>query len=190
MSEHSKHAETVPGHHAGGTVPPLVIMGVSGSGKSTVGGLLAAALKAPFHDADDLHPRVNKEKMRAGVPLDDNDRYSWLQRVGRVMREEIEHGRSPIVACSALKRAHRDLIRSAAPTTVFVHLEGNKEFVRARMGARRHEFMPDSLLDSQYETLESPDDDELHIDVDLTLDPDQLVALIRDRLVSLPQTAE
>jgi gluconokinase len=161
-------------------------MGVSGSGKSTVGSLLAGALDAPFHDADDLHPVANKEKMRAGMPLDDGDRYSWLQEVGRVMRDEVKRGESPVVACSALKRAYRDLLRAAVPSVIFLHLAGHRDVVRERMGNRLHEFMPGSLLDSQYATLEPPGNDEAHFDADLTLSPAVLVETAKHRLMNWP----
>jgi gluconokinase len=183
MVEERRDVEAVT-EYAG---PPIVVMGVSGSGKSTVGALLATALGAPFHDADDLHPSVNKEKMRAGIPLDDEDRDSWLKLVGQVMRQDLEVGRPPVVACSALKRAYRDLLRAEAPSAVFVHLAGSKRVVRARMGNRQHEFMPNSLLDSQYETLEPPGDDEAHFDADLTLGPAELVALITEELHRWPE---
>lgn len=138
--------------------PLVVVMGVSGSGKSTVGALLAERLGVPFADADDLHPPANVAKMAAGQPLDDDDRAPWLALVGR----ELAGARSTgiVMACSALRRRYRDLIRDAAPETVFVHLHGSRELLAERMGARTGHFMPTALLDSQLATLEEPGDEE------------------------------
>ncbi|TIH29946.1 gluconokinase [Subtercola vilae] len=133
-------------------------MGVSGSGKTTVGLALASALGVSFIDGDDLHPAANKAKMAAGTPLTDSDRQPWLAAVGQVLHGE--PGRGPVVACSALKKAYRDALRSFAPDTVFLHLAGGSALIRARMVHREHHFMPAALLDSQLDTLEPLQTDE------------------------------
>lgn len=144
--------------------PHLVVMGVSGSGKSTFGAAIATAMDLPFVDADDLHPTSNKALMRRGIPLTDAERWPWLALVGGRLAS------SPagvVVACSALRRSYRDVLRSADPSIVFIYLSGTAEFVAGRMAGRGHEFMPDSLLASQYAALEPPEADEAHIEVDL-----------------------
>lgn len=132
-------------------------MGVSGSGKSTVGELLANRLGLNYHDGDDLHPQVNIDKMAAGIPLNDEDRWPWLKQVGRWLVEAPTGG---VIGCSALKRSYRDLIRDAAPDAVFVHVHGSPELLRERMMHRDGHFMPASLLDSQLATLEELEPDE------------------------------
>ena len=131
----------------------IVIMGVSGCGKSTVGAALGAALGIPYRDGDDLHPAANVEKMRAGVPLTDDDRWPWLERVAEVLRDDAP----VIVGCSALRRIYRDRIRAGAGGAVrFVHLVGSRDVIAARMAARTGHYMPTTLLDSQFATLEPP----------------------------------
>lgn len=133
----------------------MVIMGVSGCGKSSVGEGLAALLGVPYRDGDDLHPPANVEKMRAGVPLTDEDRWPWLDRVAEVLRAEAP----VIVGCSALKRRYRDRIRQAGAVT-FVYLEGSRDLIASRMAERKGHYMPLSLLDSQFAALEAPGPDE------------------------------
>ena len=132
--------------------PQIVIMGVSGSGKSTVGSSLAERLGLPFLDADDLHPLTNVDKMTAGIPLTDDDRWPWLAAVGDAMAAAAATG--IVVACSALKRSYRDAIRANAPEAVFVHLDGSSELLAERKAARENHFMPPGLLDSQLAALE------------------------------------
>jgi gluconokinase len=132
--------------------PLIVVMGVSGSGKTTVGKALAAELGVPFMDADDLHPAANVAKMAAGHPLTDDDRWPWLARVGRELAEAKNTGL--VIACSALKRAYRAAILSAEPRARFVDLEGSRDLLASRMAHREGHFMPLSLLDSQLATLE------------------------------------
>jgi gluconokinase len=150
----------------------VVIMGVSGCGKSVVGAGLAQRLELPYREGDDLHPAENVEKMRAGIALTDDDRWPWLDRVAQVLRTEAP----VIVGCSALRRAYRDRIRAGAGDRVqLVHLAGAREVIAARLAARKHHFMPATLLDSQFATLEPPGPDEA-----LTVDVDQPLPLILD----------
>ncbi len=150
---------------------PVVVMGVSGSGKTRIGTLLAARLGVTFVDGDDLHPPENVAAMAAGRPLDDALRAPWLDRVGSWL---VEHP-DGVVACSALRRAYRDRLRSWSPGAVFVHLDGPVALVRSRMEGRSH-FMPPSLLGSQVATLEPLAEDEAGVVLDLALAPDELVA--------------
>jgi len=155
----------------------VVVMGASGSGKSLVGSLLAERLGVRFVDADDLHPAENVAKMAAGTPLDDADRMPWLDRVAAVLHEA-EDG---VVACSALARRYRDRIRAGAPGTVFVELVVSRDELERRMLRRTH-FMPPALLDSQLETLEHLSQDEPGFGVDGSLEPDEIVRAVAERL--------
>ena len=146
-------------------------MGVSGSGKTTVGAALAEALGLRFVDADDLHPEANVEKMGAGVPLTDDDRWPWLDAVGAVLAEG-----DVVVACSALRRIYRDRLRAVAPGLALVYLHGPRELLAERMGHRPGHFMPATLLDSQLETLEEPTPDEHAVALDIARPVDELVA--------------
>ncbi|WGD38177.1 gluconokinase [Lysinibacter sp. HNR] len=136
----------------------IVVMGVSGSGKSVVGFQLARRLRAEFVDADDLHPLANKEKMAAGIPLADADRWPWLDQVAKVLADADE--KPVVVACSALRRVYRDRLRAGAPDIIFVHLDGTRELIVQRLEGRHHEFMNPSLIDSQIATLEPLEEDE------------------------------
>ena len=146
----------------------VVIMGVAGCGKSAVGAAVAAHLGIPYRDGDDLHPPANVDKMRAGVPLTDDDRWPWLDRVAGVLRDAAP----VIVGCSALRRAYRDRIRDGAGGQVrFVHLAGSRALIAGRMAQRTGHYMPLSLLDSQFAALEPPGPDEgLTVDIDRPLD--------------------
>lgn len=130
----------------------LVVMGVSGSGKSTIGSALADRLGVPFVDGDELHPEANVAKMSAGIPLTDEDRWPWLAVVGE--RLHAARGTGLVVACSALKRSYRDAIAGHAPAVFFLLLDGSREVLLRYLGRRRGHFMPVSLLDSQLATLE------------------------------------
>ncbi len=153
-------------------------MGVSGCGKSSVGAALSARLGMPYVEGDALHSRQAVAKMRAGVPLTDDDRWPWLDRVAQVL-----HDRAPVIlGCSALKRAYRDRIRAGAggPVT-FVHLSGSRALIAARMAARSGHYMPLALLDSQFAALEPPGPEEA-ITVDIALGLPELVETILSRL--------
>jgi len=150
--------------------PVLVVMGVSGSGKSTVGAALAQRLHLPFADADDLHPPANIAKMTAGHALDDNDRYPWLEAIGEWLASHSSDG--GVMSCSALKRKYRDQLRHHLASVDFVHLEGSHEVITRRQASRPGHFMPASLLTSQFATLEplAPDEGGVVIDVDQSVD--------------------
>lgn len=152
----------------------VVVMGVTGSGKSTVGAALAERLGVPFADADDFHSPANVAKMRSGVPLTDEDRRPWLLAIGAWLAEHAADG--AVVTCSALKRVYRDTLREAAPAVTFLHLYGDKATVRTRVGSRPGHFMPESLVDSQFADLEPLGTDERGVVVDLALPVDVIVA--------------
>ncbi len=152
---------------------PIVVMGVSGSGKSTVGAALAGRLRVPFEDADDLHPSANVAKMSRGEPLDDSDRFPWLDLIGMWL---VNHSDGGVIACSALKRKYRDQLRGHLPEVEFLLLHGSREVIEQRQAARPGHFMPASLMSSQFQTLEplAPDERGVVLDVDQSVD--QLVA--------------
>jgi gluconokinase len=163
-------------------VRSIVVMGVSGSGKSTIGQALADRLGAEFADGDSFHPVENVEKMAAGQALTDADRLPWLRTVGQYIRGvESEHA-SSVVACSALKRTYRDALREQAPDLFFVFLDGSREVIHDRVVARNHEFMPPSLLDSQFASLEPLEADERGMRIDITSVPDEIVSHIEAEL--------
>nr|WP_203416735.1 gluconokinase [Jiangella ureilytica] len=159
------------------TIPPhLVVMGVSGSGKTTVATRLAQLLDRPFAEADDMHPPANVAKMAAGTPLTDADREPWLRTVRDWLSSQAEQGRSAVVTCSALRRAYRDVLRAAAGGVRFVHLDGDPELIATRMKQRKGHFMPASLLRSQLDTLEplQPGEDGVRVPIEGT--PGDIVA--------------
>ena len=149
--------------------PQLVVRGVSGSGKSTVGAAVAQRLGIPFADADDFHPAANIAKMTAGHALDDDDRYPWLEAIGEWLAA---HPSGAVVSCSALKRKYRDQLRRHAPGATFLHLAGGQDVIARRQAGRPGHFMPSSLLTSQFDTLEplAPDEAGVTIDVDQSVD--------------------
>jgi gluconokinase len=158
----------------------VVLMGVSGSGKTTVGKTLARELGWTFLDADDYHPAANVEKMRRGVPLTDDDRRPWLETLRRLIREARGRGESVVLACSALKHAYQDYLQDHAPEAVrLVHLRGPEELIRRRLASRVGHFMNPALLHSQFETLEPPGH-AAPVDVDAT--PEEVVARVRREL--------
>ncbi|HKX11370.1 MAG TPA: gluconokinase [Stellaceae bacterium] len=146
----------------------VVAMGVSGSGKTTIGRAIAAALGAEFLEGDKFHPAANIAKMSRGEPLDDADRWPWLDRMADALARAKAEGRSVVLASSALKRSYRDRLRRGAPDLRIVYLKGDKELIRRRIEARKHHFMPPGLLDSQFAALEEPGSDESPVVIDVT----------------------
>ncbi|MFE7859529.1 gluconokinase [Streptomyces sp. NPDC057403] len=162
----------------------VVVMGVAGTGKTTIGPLLAARLGVPYAEGDDFHPQANIAKMTAGVPLGDDDRWPWLDAIGAWA-----HGRAGlggVVSCSALKRSYRDRLRAAAPGVVFVHLAGDRALIEDRMSHRQGHFMPTALLDSQFATLQPLERDEAGVAVDVTGSPEQITERAVKALADLP----
>jgi gluconokinase len=161
----------------------LVVMGVTGSGKTTIGKLVAEKLQRAFYDADDFHPPANIKKMSAGIPLTDQDRVAWLDALAALIGQCLAENRPAIVACSALKSNYRE--RLQAPTQIepervqFVYLHITPEVARQRLSARKNHFMPPTLIDSQFATLEEPDD---AIVVDATRMPAEVVAEILQKI--------
>ena len=158
-----------------------IVMGVAGSGKSSVGLAVAERLGAVYFDGDDLHPQSNIAKMAAGQPLDDTDRAPWLDKVGVALAQA---SGPTLIGCSALKRSYRDRIRAACPHMHCVHLVGTRRVIEARMSARTGHFMPVSLLDSQFATLEALQPDEAGIAVDISQDFDAVVHEMAARLAA------
>lgn len=161
----------------------IVVMGVTSCGKSTVGAAIAGRIGAEFVDGDSLHPQSNIDKMASGSPLNDGDRAPWLAEIGRRFSASDS---GLVIACSALKRAYRDIIRSGDPSVLFVHLHGTRELLASRMAARPGHFMPLSLLDSQLETLEELQADEAAVVVDIATPVGQIVD---DAVAALPGLA-
>lgn len=135
-------------------------MGVSGSGKTVIGKALAPQLNAEFIDGDNLHSQRNVDKMAAGIPLTDEDRLDWLNLIAKVGHDHAAHGTTCIIACSALKKKYRDNLRSNNPSMKFIYLKGSYDLIYSRISKRSHQYMPASLLNSQFDTLEEPQNDE------------------------------
>jgi gluconokinase len=162
----------------------VVVMGVAGTGKTTIGPLLAARLGVPYAEGDDFHPRANITKMSAGVPLGDDDRWPWLDAIG-----SWAHGRAGlggVVSCSALKRSYRDRLRAEAPGVVFVHLAGDRSLIEDRMSHRQGHFMPTALLDSQFATLQPLQEDEAGVVVNVSGSPEEITGRAAKALAELP----
>lgn len=160
----------------------VVVMGVSGSGKTTVASLLAERLGCAFQDGDDLHPRENVEKMRSGTPLTDTDRLPWLQAIARHIDGWRERGEAGVVTCSSLKRIYRDVIVGDRRNVALVYLKGTQALIHGRLTARTSHFMPVGLLDSQFATLQEPAEEERPIVVDIGPEPARIVDAIVRRL--------
>jgi gluconokinase len=177
----------MPVHPDPGRPPLITVMGVTGSGKTTIGAALAQRLHVPFEDADDLHPPANVAKMSAGIPLDDLDRRPWLETVGAWLADHNATG--GVISCSALRRSYRDILREAAPRQLFVHLAGTAEVVARRVAGRPGHFMPASLVESQFATLEPLEDDENGLTLDLDLPVDAIVDGYVDAVAALTTEA-
>jgi gluconokinase len=158
----------------------VVVMGVSGTGKTVVGTGLAERLGFEFLEGDSYHPASNVHKMESGIPLDDADREPWLHALADLMAERHRDGCSTVLTCSALKRAYRDVIRVGAPAAFFVHLQGDFDLLFERMSHRTKHFMPSSLLHSQFETLEPLQADESGVALDVAAPIDDVIARAGD----------
>jgi gluconokinase len=157
----------------------VILMGVTGCGKSTVGALLAEACGWDFHDADDFHPPENVAKMKSGAPLNDEDRWPWLARLNAFLLDSERQGKSLVLACSALKQDYRDRLARGCAAARFVFLDGERELIRARLDARQGHYMNPKLLDSQFAILERPRE---ALRLDVAEHPAELVRNIRERL--------
>ena len=153
-----------------------VIMGVSGSGKTTIGKAIADHFHASFIDGDDLHPRANIIKMRDGHPLDDEDRKPWLERINDVFFSFENRHQSGVVVCSALKKKYRDMLRAGNEGLLFVHLFGSRELIKERMSKRQGHFFKEEMLNSQFEALEFPDSEEDVINIDISGTPEEIIS--------------
>lgn len=156
------------------TNPRVVVMGVSGCGKSTVGRALAQQLGVAYVEGDEWHPPANVKKMAAGTPLTDDDRRDWLQALAGRLGAARAAGQGLVLSCSALKRSYRDLLRAQSPGLRFVFLHGSRDLLARRLAARTGHYMPPSLLQSQLDTLEPPAADEQAIELDIGRPPEQL----------------
>ncbi|MFZ4185516.1 gluconokinase [Streptomyces sp. R02] len=163
----------------------VVVMGVAGTGKTTIGPLLAARLGVPYAEGDDFHPQSNIAKMSAGTPLTDDDRWPWLDAIGDWAQGRA--GLGGVVSCSALKRSYRDRLRAAAPGVVFVHLTGDRALIEARMSHRQGHFMPTALLDSQFATLQPLEPDEAGVAVNVTGSPEEITERTATALTALSE---
>lgn len=173
------------------TMPVIaVVMGVSGSGKTSVAALVSAALGCQFQEGDDLHPAENVEKMQRGTPLTDGDRMPWLHKIAEKIDDWRAKGVSGVLTCSALKRSYRDIIIGHRPEVTLVYLKGSYDLIRRRMAARHDHFMPLALLDSQFATLEEPTPDEHAIAVDVGGQPSAIAAEIVHQLKKRQQSMQ
>ena len=162
--------------------PVVVLMGVSGAGKTTVGRLLAGLLDAEFAEGDAFHPTNNIAKMSNGTPLDDADRLPWLNAIAASIDRARGNGRGMVVTCSALKRAYRDILIGKRAGVALVYLSGSRDLIGRRLGGRKGHFMPPQLLESQFAALQEPGADERAIVVDVTASPKKIAAAIAGRL--------
>jgi len=161
----------------------IVVMGVSGAGKSTIGRIVAERLNCQFRDADSFHPKANIEKMSRGEPLTDEDRWPWLEAIAAYIAEHRAAGTRCVVTCSALKRAYRDIVTDKQSADVrLVYLKGDFELISARLNARKGHFMPPGLLQSQFDALEEPGGDEHAITVSIDATPQEIAGRVLKRL--------
>ena len=160
--------------------PILIVMGVAGTGKSTLAALLAERLNWELQEGDDLHPPANVAKMSAGIPLDDDDRWPWLDAIAAWIKVKTKSGEPGIVTCSALKKSYRDRLRG--PNVIFVFINGPRAVIEARMASRKRHYMPLSLLESQLAALEPPTSDENVLEVDLAAPPEEEAAAVLNAL--------
>ncbi|ANN68084.1 gluconokinase [Bordetella bronchialis] len=168
----------------------LVLMGVSGCGKTTVAAILSGRLDWPFEEGDALHPQANIDKMHAGHPLTDEDRAPWLEKVAQWVEQCLDAGENGLITCSALKRSYRDIINRRGQGVRFVYLAGSKQTIAARLAARHGHFMPPSLLDSQFDALQEPTPDEPAIRVDIGPAPSAIANTIIQTLGLDAQTGK
>jgi gluconokinase len=159
----------------------LIAMGVSGCGKTTIGEMLAERLNCDFADADSFHSQANKDKMHAGIPLVDEDRWPWLKAIRASIEEKRADGKPHIYACSALKRVYRDILRDGDKDVTFVYLKGTPELLQERIKTRKGHFFDPALLQSQLDTLEPPGEDEA-ITVDIALAPEEIVKTVLEEM--------
>ena len=167
---------------SGGRPAVILVMGVASSGKTSLGERLAERLGWPFRDADSFHPPENVAKMAGGTPLNDDDRKPWLAAIAAWIDDLRARGEHGIVTCSALKRAYRQVIVGDRPDVALVYLKGSRELIGRRMAARQHHFMPPALLDSQFDQLEEPGDDEKPLVVSVEDSKDAIVQDVVERL--------
>jgi gluconokinase len=169
-------------------ISAIIVMGVSGSGKSTIASALAEYLGFDCEDGDSYHPASNVAKMHAGTPLTDDDRWPWLKAIADDIDRRAATGRPFVVSCSALKRVYRDVLVHGRSDVRLVYLKGTRELIAERLALRKGHFMPPSLLDSQFATIEEPTADEHVVIVDINTPVNQVVATIADRLRIPPET--
>lgn len=168
----------------------LIVMGVCGCGKSRVGSDLAAKLGVRFIEGDDYHPIENRTKMASGTPLNDEDRWPWLDRLAGELAQAVAAGQGAVLACSSLKRRYRDRLRRGAEGAVFVHLDGDRAVIAERLGSRQGHFMAPTLLDSQLEALERPQPDEAHVIVRVEDTVEEVVAGLLARFGNRQEAAQ
>jgi gluconokinase len=168
----------------------VVVMGVSGSGKSTIGRLLADALSVPYLEGDDVHSPENVARMRSGQALTDEQRRDWLETLSAHLARARRDGQGLVVSCSALKRSYRDVLRRGAPQLRLVHLKAEKSLLAERSARRQGHYMPVSLLDSQFATLEPPGEDEAALTYDVGLPPSEIIQSILAALTLQPRSGE
>ncbi len=163
-------------------ISAIIVMGVSGSGKSTIAEALARTIGFACEDGDSYHPPSNVAKMHAGTALTDDDRWPWLQAIADDIDRKADAGHPVVVSCSALKRAYRDILVHGRSDIRLVYLRGTRELIAARLALRKGHFMPPSLLDSQFATIEEPMPDEQVVTVNIDAPVDRIIAAIADRL--------